>query len=137
MTLTKFVAKRFQKGRKTFLDVSSLFAGNRLSWQFVLTIHHDGLDHLQGLLGPSNPKYQLDEDLCRRVAVYLKAIVGGHHNELILNLPCTMPLWSRLHIREGGDRIRTRHSFQSMAEGHWDNTFVRVSLTVPQITHTG
>ena len=92
-------------------------------------MHHDGLDPLQGLLGPSNPRYQPDEDLRRRVAVYLKAIIGGRHDELISNLPRTMPLWSRLHIREGGDQIRTRRSFQSMAEGHRDNTFVRMSLT--------
>ena len=83
------------------------------------------------LLGPCRANYQPDGEMRRRVATYLKAILGGRFNQILANIPCTMPSWSKLRIRERGDRIQTLESFRRYRESCRDNTFVRVCPTMP------
>jgi hypothetical protein len=74
--------------------------------------------------------YQPDGEMWRQVTTYLKAILGGRFDQILANIPRTMPSWSKLHIREGGDRIQTLEFFRRYRESRRDNTFVRVCHTM-------
>ena len=88
------------------------------------------VDPMLALLGPCRANYRPDGEMRRRVATYLKAILGGQFNQILANIPRMMSSWSKLRIRDGGDRIQTLESFRRYRESRRDNTFVRVCHTV-------
>lgn len=82
---------------------------------------------MQALLGPFCANFQPNMELRRRIAIYLKQITGGRFDQVLANTPQTMPTWSKLRIRDGGDHIEASQSFSRFRDSRRDNTFVRVS----------
>ncbi|KAF8128237.1 hypothetical protein EV363DRAFT_1585187 [Boletus edulis] len=83
---------------------------------------------MQVLLGPSCVTFQPNGDLRRRIANYLKQIIGGRSDQILANIPRTITTWSKLRIREGGDRIETSESFKRFRDSRRDNTFIRYEI---------
>lgn len=64
-----------------------------------------------------------------RIAAYIRSVIGGRKDQLIVALPHTMPRWGKLRIAQRGDSIRTLTAIRNFSRLSFrDNTFVRVSF---------
>ena len=67
-----------------------------------------------------------DEDLQRRIAVYITQVVGGHVADMACRLPTPSYFAGKFHIRNGGDTFRTQEACQRSGTLARRNCYVRV-----------
>jgi hypothetical protein len=86
---------------------------------------------------PFTSNFQPDDELRRQIGVYLRQVIGGRRDQIIANLPRVMPLWGKVRLRSGGDRLRTVNCLRKRSRGTYrDNSFVRVCVLLePYCSH--
>jgi hypothetical protein len=80
---------------------------------------------------PCRKSYALDTALQSKISRYFSAIMNGRKPKKIQNeLPKNMPLWGKVRIAGGGDRIRAAVGRNPDRERNM--SYVRVSLPIQQ-----
>ncbi|KAF9219821.1 hypothetical protein BS17DRAFT_854111 [Gyrodon lividus] len=78
---------------------------------------------------PFMSNFQPDDEMRRQIAVYLRQVIGGRQDQIIATLPRVMPLWGKVQLCDGDDRLRTVNCLQKRSRGTYrDNSFVRCEI---------
>lgn len=80
------------------------------------------------LRSPRKVDFKPDNDLRRRLILYLAVVYGCDSREIKQILPAVMTRWGKVRIANGGDKIRANCAV-SAAQAHIirDSSYVRVS----------
>lgn len=77
------------------------------------------------LRSPKNTNYKPNDEVQRKIAEYLKTIIGGNSKTIQQQLPEKMTSWAKVRIKDG-DFIRCKASLAKMNRSSRDNSYVRV-----------
>jgi hypothetical protein len=115
---------RSKKGKLSYPNVSFLV--------FYVSAVPDRFskDPDQVLRSPRIANYRPSPDLLEKVVKYLCAVLGKRRDAVAKHIPKTMPMWTKMRLRHGGDVIRTASWLRKRTltiQDQRNNSYVRVS----------
>jgi hypothetical protein len=91
-----------------------------------ISLTHQNKDPNHILRPPYKQIRNVDEDLQRRIAVYITQVVGGRVADMARRLPNPSYFAGKFRIRNGGDTFRTQEACQRSGTLARRNCYVRV-----------